>query len=227
MISNNLKKLSIELPNPPDPVGAYTAYKIIGNLLFISGQLPIDLDGKIIKGKIGKDLTLEDGQRASKLCVLNILAQAKKAMNGDLNKIKNCIKITGFVNSVDDFIDQPKVINPASEILSAVMNEKGKLVHKNTWSDSIYVQSYIETVRKTEAVTLFTEKIIPVNKYVVMATVFDIESRKFHKVSQDLELETSRISYINKPILLIEKPGNWGFSPGLIPTKSNSISSCP
>ena len=77
MISNNLKKLSIELPNPPDPVGAYAAYKIIGNLLFISGQLPIDLDGKIIKGKIGKDLTLEDGQKASKLCVLNIIAQAK------------------------------------------------------------------------------------------------------------------------------------------------------
>ena len=125
MISNNLKKLSIELPNPPDPVGAYAAYKIIGNLLFISGQLPIDLDGKIIKGKIGKDLTLEDGQRASKLCVLNILAQAKKAMNGDLNKIKNCIKITGFVNSVDDFIDQPKVINPASETLSAIFGDKG------------------------------------------------------------------------------------------------------
>ena len=125
MISNNLKKLNIELPNPPDPVGAYAAYKIIGNLLFISGQLPIDLDGKIIKGKIGKDLTLEEGQRASKLCVLNILAQAKKAMNGDLNKIKNCIKITGFVNSVDDFIDQPKVINPASETLSAIFGDKG------------------------------------------------------------------------------------------------------
>ena len=125
MISNNLKKLNIELPNPPDPVGAYAAYKIIGNLLFISGQLPIDLDGKIIKGKIGKDLTLEDGQKASKLCVLNILAQAKKAMNGDLNKIKNCIKITGFVNSVDDFIDQPKVINPASETLSAIFGDKG------------------------------------------------------------------------------------------------------
>ena len=125
MISNILKKLSIELPNPPDPVGAYAAYKTIGNLLFISGQLPIDLDGKIIKGKIGKDLTLEDGQRASKLCVLNILAQAKKAMNGDLNKIKNCIKITGFVNSVDDFIDQPKVLNPASETLSAIFGDKG------------------------------------------------------------------------------------------------------
>ena len=121
-----LKELNIILPNAPAPVGAYVAYKKAGKLLFISGQLPIDLDGKMIKGKIGKDLTLEEGQKASKLCVVNILAQAKKAMSGDLSKIKNCIKITGFVNSSDDFIDQPKVINPASETLSAVFEDNGK-----------------------------------------------------------------------------------------------------
>ena len=126
MIFDNLKKLNITLPNAPDPVGAYVAFKKIGNFLYISGQLPIDLDGKMIKGKIGKDLTLEDGQKASKLCVINILAQAKKAMNGDLSKIKNCIKITGFVNSTDTFFDQPKVINPASETLSAVFGDHGK-----------------------------------------------------------------------------------------------------
>ena len=125
-IENKLKELNIELPNAPDPVGAYVAFKKIGNLLFISGQLPISKDGKIIKGKIGKELTLEDGQKASKLCVINILAQAKKAMNGDLDKIINCIKITGFVNSSDDFRDQPKVINPASETLSEVFGTKGK-----------------------------------------------------------------------------------------------------
>ena len=84
------------------------------------------VNGKMIKGKIGKDLKLEDGQAASKLCVANIIAQAKKAMNGDLNKIKNCVKITGFVNSADNFIDQPKIINPASEALSAVFGESGK-----------------------------------------------------------------------------------------------------
>ena len=123
---NKLKELNIILPEPPSPVGAYVAFKKIGNLLFISGQLPIDKDGKMIKGKIGKELTLEEGQTASKLCVINILAQAKKAMNGDLNKIKNCIKITGFVNSTDDFTDQPKVINPASETLSAVFGDNGK-----------------------------------------------------------------------------------------------------
>jgi enamine deaminase RidA (YjgF/YER057c/UK114 family) len=126
VISENLKKLNIELPSAPDPIGAYVAYKIIGKILYISGQLPIDKDGEIIKGKIGKDLTLEDGQKASKLCVANILAQAKKALDGDLNKVKNCIKITGYVNSTDDFIDQPKVLNPASEVLAEIFGNSGK-----------------------------------------------------------------------------------------------------
>ena len=125
-IEKKLKELSIELPKAPDPVGAYVAFIKVNNLLFISGQLPISNDGKMIKGQIGKDLTLEDGLQASKLCVINILAQAKKALNGDLNNIKNCVKITGFVNSTDDFKDQPKVINPASETLSAVFGDKGK-----------------------------------------------------------------------------------------------------
>ena len=89
VVSEKLKQLNIELPKAPDPVGAYVAFKKIGNLLYISGQLPIGPDGKITKGKIGRNLTLEDGQKASKLCVINILAQASKAMNGDLDKIKN------------------------------------------------------------------------------------------------------------------------------------------
>ena len=125
-IEEKLKDLKIILPNAPDPVGAYVAFKKFGNLLFISGQLPIGLDSKMIRGKIGKELTLSDGQKASKLCVLNILSQAKKAMNGDLNKIKDCIKITGFVNSADDFVGQAKVINPASETLTAIFGENGK-----------------------------------------------------------------------------------------------------
>ena len=125
-VENKLKELNISLPKAPDPVGAYVAFKKVDKLLFISGQLPIDIDGKMIKGKIGKDLTLEEGQKASKLCVVNIISQAKKAMDGDLNKIKNCIKITGFVNSMDNFTDQPKIINPASETLSLVFGNSGK-----------------------------------------------------------------------------------------------------
>ena len=124
-ISENLKKLNIEIPDAPSPVGAYVAFKIIDKLVFISGQLPIDNNGKMIKGTIGKELSLEDGQKASKLCIITILAQIKKAVNGALNKVKNCIKITGFVNSSNDFTDQPKIINPASETLSAIFGDKG------------------------------------------------------------------------------------------------------
>ena len=144
VVSEKLKKLNIELPNAPAPVGAYVAYKKVGNLLYISGQLPIGTDNKIMKGKIGKDLTLQDGQKASKFCVLNILAQAKKAMDGDLEKIKNCIKITGFVNSTDDFIDQPKVINPASETLSFVFGDKGKHARAAVSTNSLPLGAAVE-----------------------------------------------------------------------------------
>ena len=143
-IEKKLKELNIKLPNAPEPVGAYVAFKKIDKLLFISGQLPIDLDGKIIKGKIGKDLTLEDGQKASKLCAINILSQAKKAMNGDLNKLKNCIKITGYVNSIDNFIDQPKVINPASETLSEVFGDKGKHARAAVSTNSLPLGAAVE-----------------------------------------------------------------------------------
>lgn len=139
-----LTELNIQLPEAPAPVGAYVAYKKTGSLLFISGQLPISTDGNIIRGKIGKNLSLEDGQKASRLCILNILAQAKKAMDGDLDKIKNCIKITGFVNSSDDFTDQPKVINPASEILSSVFADNGKHARAAVSTNSLPLGASVE-----------------------------------------------------------------------------------
>ena len=134
----------MEIPDAPAPVGAYVAFKKIGNLLYISGQLPISNEGKIIKGKIGKDLTLEDGQKASKFCAINIIAQVKKALNGDLDKVKNCIKITGFVNSTDSFTDQPKVINPASEILSTIFGNKGKHTRAAVSSNSLPLGAAVE-----------------------------------------------------------------------------------
>ena len=142
--SEKLLALNIKVPDAPAPVGSYVAFKKVGSLLYISGQLPIDIDGKMIKGKLGKDLTLEDGQKASKLCIINILAQAKKAMNEDLDKIKNCIKITGFVNSTDDFIDQPKVINPASEILANVFGENGKHTRAAVSTNSLPLGAAVE-----------------------------------------------------------------------------------
>ena len=143
-ISDKLKKLNIVIPEAPAPVGAYVAYKIIGKLLFISGQLPIGLDGKMIKGKIGKDLSVDDGLKASTLCVTNILAQVKKALNGDLNNVKNCIKITGYVNSTDNFYDQPKIINPASEILSSLFGDKGKHTRAAVSTNSLPLGAAVE-----------------------------------------------------------------------------------
>jgi len=144
VILNNLKKLNIELPIAPNPVGAYVAFKIIGNFLYISGQLPFDPDGKILKGKIGKDLTLEDGQKASKLCVINILSQVNKALDGNLDRVKNCVKITGYVNSTEEFIDQPKVINPASEILSTVFENRGKHTRAAVSTNSLPLGASVE-----------------------------------------------------------------------------------
>jgi len=102
-IYENLRKLNIEIPKPPDPVGAYVAYKKTSNLLFISGQISIDANGNITKGKLGKELSIEQGQAAAKLCAINIIAQAKKACDEKLVTIRNCIKLTGYVNSTNDF----------------------------------------------------------------------------------------------------------------------------
>jgi enamine deaminase RidA (YjgF/YER057c/UK114 family) len=125
-VEDNLKKLNLELPKAPGPVGAYVAYNKVGNLVFISGQVSFKKDGQLIKGKIGSDLTLEQGQEAARACAVNLLSQIKAACEGDLNKVKNCIKLTGFVNSKDDFIDQPKVINAASELVANVFGNAGK-----------------------------------------------------------------------------------------------------
>ena len=125
-IDSNLKKLNILLPDPKAPVGAYVATKISGNLLFISGQVSIDKDNNLIKGKIGKDLDLTQGYTAAERCGLSLIAHARKACDGNLEKIKSCIKLTGYVNSTDDFIDQPKVINGASDIIAKILEKKGE-----------------------------------------------------------------------------------------------------
>ena len=121
----NIKKNNIILPSAADPVGSYVATKIVGKLLFISGQISIDAEGKLIKGKVGKDLTLDEGYQAAIRCALSIVAQSKKATNGDLSKIKTCVKLTGFVNSIDTFTDQPKVINGASDTISKIFGDAG------------------------------------------------------------------------------------------------------
>ena len=122
---DNLKKLNINLPSSANPVGSYVATKITGKYLFISGQISIDKNGDLIKGKIGKDLSTDEGYKAAERCAINIIAQAKKACDNNLNKIKSCVKLTGYVNSTDDFIEQPKVINGASDLIASVFESAG------------------------------------------------------------------------------------------------------
>ena len=125
-IEETIKELNIKLPDPKDPVGAYAASKIVGNLLYISGQISIDDKGNLIKGKIGDDLDLNQGYEAAKRCALNIVSQAKKACDNDLSKIKSCAKLTGYVNSTNDFTEQPKIINGASDLISSIFGDIGK-----------------------------------------------------------------------------------------------------
>jgi len=120
-----IKELKINLPEAKAPVGNYVATKVSGKMLFVSGQISIDESGQLIKGKIGKDLDTEAGYNAAKRCALSIIAQVKKACNNDLSKVKSCVKLTGFVNSTDEFIDQPKVLNGASDLIASVFGEAG------------------------------------------------------------------------------------------------------
>ena len=118
-------ELNIELPEAKAPVGSYVASKVSGKMLFISGQISIAANGDLIKGKLGKELKTEDGYQAAKRCGLSIISQVKKACGGDLSKVKSVIKLTGFVNSTEDFIEQPKVINGASDIISSIFGDIG------------------------------------------------------------------------------------------------------
>ena len=120
-----LKNLNLKLPEPKAPVGNYVATIISGKMLFVSGQISIDESGQLIKGKVGKDLDTDAGYNAAKRCALSIIAQVKKACGDDLSKVKSCIKLTGFVNSTDDFIEQPKVINGASDLIASIFGEIG------------------------------------------------------------------------------------------------------
>ena len=122
---DKIKELQIELPEAKAPVGSYVATKIVGKLLYISGQISMNSKGELIKGKVGKDLTTDEAYKAAERCGLSIVSQVKKACDGDLSKVKSCIKLTGFVNSTEDYIEQPKVINGASDLIASIFGEAG------------------------------------------------------------------------------------------------------
>ena len=124
-IENKIKEIGLTLPKATDPVGSYLATKFVGKMLYISGQISINEKGELIKGKLGKDLKTEDGYEAAKRCGLSIVSQVKKACGDDLSKVKSCVKLTGFVNSTEDFTEQPKVINGASELIVSIFGDAG------------------------------------------------------------------------------------------------------
>ena len=121
----NIKKEKLKLPEAASPVGSYVATKIVDKLLYISGQISIDENGDLIKGKLGKELNTENGYNAAIRCALGLVAQAKKSCGNDLSKIKSCVKLTGFVNSTEEFTEQPKVINGASDLIASIFGEVG------------------------------------------------------------------------------------------------------
>ncbi|MEE8559694.1 MAG: RidA family protein [Alphaproteobacteria bacterium] len=125
-IEARLAELNIELPQAATPVANYVPYVVSGPLVFLAGQVTV-WNGEIrFVGKLGRDFTVEEGQEAARLCGLNLIAQARAACEGDLDRVVRCVKLTGFVNSMPDFTDQPKVMNGASDLMTEVFGESGR-----------------------------------------------------------------------------------------------------
>lgn len=125
-IAERLKDLGIVLPRPVQPLANYVPYRWSGSLLFISGQIPLQNDSLPYLGKVGVDLSIEQGQAAARLCAINILAQVNAALNGNLDRVDACLKLGGFVNCAPDFSAQPTVINGASDLMVDVFGDKGR-----------------------------------------------------------------------------------------------------
>ena len=125
-IESNLERLGIELPDAPAPAANYVPWVKTGNLVFISGQVTMGANGLEYQGKVGKDLGVEEGQAAARLCAINLLAQLRSACDGDIERVRRCVKLGGFVNSTTDSKNHPQVINGASDLLVEVLGDRGK-----------------------------------------------------------------------------------------------------
>lgn len=125
-IETRLRELEITLPSPRGAAGNYVPYVVTGNLVFISGQVPTGPDGLEFQGKVGAEFSVEEGQKAARLCALNILAQLRLACEGDFERVRRCVKIGGFVNATPEFDQHPAVINGASDLIVSVLGDIGK-----------------------------------------------------------------------------------------------------
>jgi enamine deaminase RidA (YjgF/YER057c/UK114 family) len=143
-IDKRLAELGITLPVPAKPVANYVGWVRTGNLVYTAGQVPLK-DGKIeYQGKLGKDYTVEQGAQAARICAINVIAQLKDAVGGDLDRIKRIVKVVGFVNGVPDFVDHPKVINGASDLIVEIFGDKGKHARSAVGSGSLPVNVAVE-----------------------------------------------------------------------------------
>jgi enamine deaminase RidA (YjgF/YER057c/UK114 family) len=124
-VEARLKSLGIALPAAPNPVANYVPSCLAGNLLFISGQISRAADGAVFKGRLGADLTIDQGREAARLAALNVLAQVKAAV-GELDRVAQVVRLTGFVNAAPDFTDHPQVVNGASDLMVEVLGDKGR-----------------------------------------------------------------------------------------------------
>ena len=126
LFEENIKNLGLNIPELPKALANYVPYKIVGKTMYISGQAPVQNGELIYKGKVGSDITVEDGIEAARLCVINIIAAVKTGLEGDWSKLDSFVKLTGFVNCQDDFTDQPKIINGASDMLVDIFGDQGR-----------------------------------------------------------------------------------------------------
>lgn len=125
-IDQRLADLGLEIPAPGEPAGNYVGFVSTGNLVFLSGQVPTDKGVRKFIGKLGRELSIEEGQQAAQLALLNLLARLKLACGGDLDRVVRCVKVVGFVNATPDFADHPKVVNGASDLLVKIFGDAGR-----------------------------------------------------------------------------------------------------
>ena len=143
-IDKRLAEIGVTLPPPGSPAGSYVPYVIVGDLVFMAGQVAREAGKMKYTGKVGRDVSVEQGAAAARLCAVNLLAQLKAACGGDLDRVERCVRVGGFVNCLPDFLEHPKVINGASDLLVEVFGERGQHARTAVGAVSLPLDSAVE-----------------------------------------------------------------------------------